>query len=209
VYGPYYGYTPPPIKCILVTSDRNLSSAKSKFERYGMKVVTRSRYLGGLIGFPTLRSEWLREKASFWEKAVKTMARASKKFPQIDYAAMKSSLQMEWQYVYRTVSDAGTFFDGVEEALASAFLPSLFGVDEDVTCKYRQLAELPVRHGGLSLRNPTTNSKEGFKLSTLYCSYLLSTLRGTIQYSPDDNLQCQSEVMPESYRSNLQSKIQI
>jgi len=32
---------------------------------------------------------------------------------------------MEWQYVHRTVSDVGTFFNGVEEALASAFLPSL------------------------------------------------------------------------------------
>ena len=34
VYGSSYGYTPQPHKCILVTSDRNLSSTKSKFERY-------------------------------------------------------------------------------------------------------------------------------------------------------------------------------
>ena len=61
------------------------------------------------------------------------MARASKKFPQTAYVAMKTPLQMEWQYVHRTVSDAGTFFDGVEEALASEFLPSLFGVDEEIT----------------------------------------------------------------------------
>jgi len=93
VDGPSYGYTPQPHKCNLVTSDRNLSSAKSKFERYGMKVVTGSRYLGGFIGSPTLRSDWLREKACFWEKAVKTMARASKKFP---LTAMKNSLQIEW-----------------------------------------------------------------------------------------------------------------
>jgi len=30
---------------------------------------------------------------------------------------------MEWQYVDRTVSDAGKFFDGVEEAIATEFLP--------------------------------------------------------------------------------------
>ena len=81
------------------------------------------------------------------------MARASKKISQTAYVAMKNSLQMEWQYLHRTVSDAGTFFDGVEEALASAFLPTLFGIDEDVTRKYRKLAELPFRHGGLSLCN--------------------------------------------------------
>jgi len=83
VHGPSYGYTPQPHKCILETSDRNLSSAKSKFERYGMKVVTRNRYLGGFIGSPTLRSHWLREKASFWEKAVKTMARARNSLRQL------------------------------------------------------------------------------------------------------------------------------
>ena len=100
---------------------------------------------------------------------------------------------MEWQYVHRSVSDAGTFFDGVEEALASEFLPSLFGVDEDITCKYRKLAELPVRYGGLSLSNPTTNSKECYKSSTLYCSHPLSALRLRVQYSSIDKARlCQN-----------------
>ncbi len=67
---------------------------------------------------------------------MKTMARASKEFPQKAYVAMKNSLQMEWKYVHRTVSDVGTFFDGTEDALESEFLPSLFGFDKDITCKY-------------------------------------------------------------------------
>jgi len=66
------------------------------------------------------------------------MARASKKFPQTAYVAMKNSLQMEWQYVHRTVSDAVKFFDVVEEAIASEFLPSLFGVENDIIRKYRK-----------------------------------------------------------------------
>jgi len=104
---------------------------------------------------------------------------------------------MEWQYVHRAVSDAGTYFDGVEDALASEFLLSLIGVDENITCKYRKLAELPDRHGGLSLSNQTTNSKECYKSSTLYCSHLWSALRGRVQYSTIDNLEFQSEVMLE------------
>jgi len=91
VYGSSFGYTPQPHKCILVTSDRNLSSAKSKFERYGIKVVTGSRYFGGFIGSLTLRSNWLREKARFWEKAVKIVARASQKFPQTAYVAIPAN----------------------------------------------------------------------------------------------------------------------
>jgi len=88
VLDPSYGYIPQPQKCIQVTSDRRLLSAKTKFERYGMKVVTGSRYLGGFIGSPTLRSDLLREKSSCWEKVMKTMARASKKFAQTSCVAM-------------------------------------------------------------------------------------------------------------------------
>ena len=65
IMGPSYGYTPQPHKCILVTSERNLSSAKSKFERYGMKVVTGTRYLGGFIGSPTLRSDLAKGESQF------------------------------------------------------------------------------------------------------------------------------------------------
>ena len=114
VHSPSYGYTPQPYKCILSTSYRNLSSANSKFERYGMKVVSGSRYLGGFIGSPILWSDWLREKASFWEKTVKTMARASKKFPQTSYVAMKNSPQMEWQYVHHTVVTQGRSLMGLK-----------------------------------------------------------------------------------------------
>ena len=73
----------------------HISSAKSKFKRYEMKVVTGSRCVGGFIGSPTLRSDWLREKVRFWEKTLNTMARVSKKFPQIAYVAVKYSLHME------------------------------------------------------------------------------------------------------------------
>jgi len=79
--------------------------------------------------------------------------------------------------------------------LSSECLTSLFGADEDVTYKYRKLAELPVRRGGLSLSNPTTNSKECFESSTLYCSQLLSALRGRVV----DSLVWQSEAMPENW----------
>jgi len=83
---------------------------------------------------------------------------------------MKNSLQMEWQYVFRAVSDTGTFSDGVEEAIASEFLPSLFDVEDAITRKYRKLAELPVRRGGLSPSNPASNSKECY---SLYCEFIL------------------------------------
>ncbi len=109
---------------------------------------------------------------------------------------MKNAVQMEVAICHRTVSDAEKFFDGVEEALASEFLLSLFGVEDDISRNPQKLAELPVRHSGLSLSNSTTYSKECYKSSTPYCPHLLSTLRGRVQYSPVDNLECQSEVMP-------------
>lgn len=37
---------------------------------------------------------------------------------------------------------------------------NIFGIDRDIICKYWKLAELPIKHGGLSLTNQTTNAKE-------------------------------------------------
>ena len=77
-----------------------------------------------------------------------------------------------------------------------------------------KFAELAVGHGGLGLSNPTTNSKERYKSSTLYCSHFLSALRGRVQYSPVDNLECQSEVMSEywsrieaTYKAKFKSEV--
>jgi len=56
----------------------------------------------------------------------------------------------------------------------------------------------------LSLTNPTTNGKECYKSSTLYCSHLLSALRGRVQYSLIYNPECQREVMPE-YWSRIET----
>ena len=80
--------------------------------------------------------------------------------------------------------------------------------------KYQKLADLPVRHGGLSLSNPTTNSKEFYKSSTLYCPHLLSALHGRVQYRSVDNLKCQCVVMPEwwirieaAYKAKFKSEV--
>ena len=96
VLGPSFGYIPQPEKFILVTSAKNVESARSKFERFGIRVVTGHRHLGGFIGCPVQRSEWLQEKADFWKSAVKKLAGACKKYPQTAYVAVKNSLQMEW-----------------------------------------------------------------------------------------------------------------
>ena len=61
-------------------------------------------------------------------------------------------------HVHRIASDAGKFFDRVEEALASAFYPLFSVLTKKSHANIKKLAELPVRHGGLSLSNPTTSA---------------------------------------------------
>ena len=74
---------------------------------------------------------------------------------------------MGLHYICRIVSNAGKHFDGIEEAVASVSLQSLSDIDCDITYKYRRLAELLVRNGGLTLSNSITNAKEYFSLCTL------------------------------------------
>ena len=46
--GPARGYFPEPTKSILVVSEKNVPRANAYFRGMGIKVVTGSRYLGGL-----------------------------------------------------------------------------------------------------------------------------------------------------------------
>jgi len=88
--GRSYGHTSQPQKGLLVRSDRNLSSAKSVYKRFGMKVVTGCRCHGDFIGSSTHRFDWLKQKACFQEEEVITMARASKKYLHNAYVAIPS-----------------------------------------------------------------------------------------------------------------------
>jgi hypothetical protein len=195
--GPSYGYHPEPSKSILIVQEHNVEEAEMEFTDLLFKVTTGSRYLGGFIGAPSLRDEWIAEKTTFWASAIGELAGTAKLYPQSAYTGLQRSLQQEWQYVQRVVDGIADGFEEVEAAIRTKFLPALFGDDISEPDHFRKLLSLPVKHAGLALPNPTISGPANYDASILVCSHLLAAFRGTATFSTADHLSVRTEVFAE------------
>ena len=70
----------------------------------------------------------MRPQVEAWSHGVRVLVKISQRHPQLAYAGLGMSLQLEWQYLQRTVPGVGTLMGPIEEALREKFFPALFGV---------------------------------------------------------------------------------
>jgi hypothetical protein len=91
--GPSYGYYPEPSKSILIVQEHNFEEAEMEFMDLHFKVTPGSRYLGGFIGDPSLRDEWIADKTTFWASAIGELAATAKLYPQSVYMGIQHLLQ--------------------------------------------------------------------------------------------------------------------
>ena len=66
--------------------------------------------------------------------------------------ALTKSLQCEWVYLQRVVSDCHSLFAPLENIIFSLFLPAMFGCE--ISSLEFELFSLPVRFGGLGILLP-------------------------------------------------------
>ena len=52
--------------------------------------------------------EWVWLKVDTWDHEVRTLSKIDKQYPQLEYAGLEMSLQIEWQYLQRNVTGFGT-----------------------------------------------------------------------------------------------------
>ena len=74
-------------------------------------------------------------------------------------------------------------FRGIEKELHSTFLPALLGLEE-ISDGLRALTCLPVKQAGLALPNPCETIKSNHDASTLICSHLIASIRGSQDFCP-------------------------
>ena len=75
-------------------------------------------------------SGW-RKKVKIWANSVKKLTEVAKQQPQSAYVAFTKSLQCEWTYVQRVISNSGEFFSPLKSVINEYFIPALFGFDVD------------------------------------------------------------------------------
>ena len=68
--------------------------------------MTGHRFLGGCIGDPFKRDDFVHQKAQQWSNHVWTFAAVISSQPQVAFAAVTKSLQFEWTFLMR---DTPTF----------------------------------------------------------------------------------------------------
>ena len=89
-------------------------------------------------------------KVEAWDHWVRTLAEIAKRQPQPAYSGLVMSIQLEWQYLQRTVPGVGNMMGTIEDTLIEALFPELFG-GEEVSADLREVLGYSVKRGGLGI----------------------------------------------------------
>ena len=87
------------------------------------------------------------------------------------------SLQLDWQYLQRTVPRFGTLMGPIEEALREKFFPALFR-GEEINADFRKILGHSVTHGRLGLLDPRSSAESAYNTSKAASGELVDSLLG-------------------------------
>ena len=194
--GPSYGYFPLPTKTVLIVKPEYKELAMEAFEGTGVKITTEGeRHMGAVIGSETFKELYVKEKIEKWVKDVEELAEIAKDEPQAVYASFTKAVSHRWTYVQRTIPGIDDLFTPLEEAIRDRLIPSLLG--RKVSNIERRILALPVRYGGLGIRNPTTASCEflaSSKVTDILTQIIVRQERDFTNYNEEEVQHCIDEV---------------
>jgi hypothetical protein len=185
--GPKFGYFPEPEKSYLVVHANFVNEAKILFADYKVNIVTGQRFLGGFIGGIDDTEKWVQEKVNSWVKAIKCLSKAAKIEPHLANVSLIKSLQNEWGYIQRVITNVEKPFALLKETLESSYLPSLFGAE--VSDIEASLMVVSGKHGGLGIRDPVQTSNLAFISSQTGTALLSDSIKTGIPLDIDQHEQ--------------------
>ena len=113
-------YSPVPAKSLLI-SDKMGQEAAAKWEfaveGLTLNFVSGSRYLGAYLGLRDQLEAWVKRQTEAWAHIIRVLGQIYRRHPQSAYDGLGILLQLEWQYLQRTVPGFGTLMGPIEEDL--------------------------------------------------------------------------------------------
>ena len=187
--GPAFGYFPNSTKTVLILKDKAMyEKADELFGTSGIKIsLEGDRHLGAVVGTKDFRERFVKNKVDKWIADVENLCELATDEPQVAYSAYVKGLSHRWTFLQRTVKDVSHIFKPLEEAVFEKLMPAIIG--RPLSDLDKQTIELPVRFGGLGIRNPRTNCDKEYENSR----YVTETLTNQIlnqdrSQSPDFKL---------------------
>ena len=86
-------------------------------------------------------------------------------------------LQLDWQYLQRTVPKVGALMGPIEEALREIFFLALFG-GEEINADFQQILGHSVKHGSLGILDPRLSVESAYNTSKAACGEMVDSLLG-------------------------------
>ena len=106
--GPDRGYLPELSKSLFISDTPGQEEAeKREFSKEGLVLnfVSGSRYLGAYLGPRDQLEAWVKPQVEAWTHGVNVLAKIARRQPQSAYVGLVMSLQLEWEYIQRTVPE--------------------------------------------------------------------------------------------------------
>ena len=163
-WGPKSGYVPDPPKSILIVKEGLEELAKEIFAGTGVNIVSGSRYLGGCIGEKEVVHDFVKDKVGKWVDSINNLTKAAHKYPQAVHSCFTKSLQCEWNYLQRVVPGCDDLYEELKTTINQVLIPAIFG--REVLQREYELLELPVRIGGMALKDPVKTASTNFNNSS-------------------------------------------
>ena len=186
VKGPRFGYYPEPSKSVLVVDSKFEGKAMELFSGVGVKVVSGSRFLGGFIGNERDGAGFVTRKVEQWVSHIHQLADAAKSQPQAAFASLLKSLQCEWMFLMRVFPGQSHLFDPLREAIRRTFWPCLLG--SAVNDVEADLFSLPVKYGGLGVRDPVGLSDLSYQASKMGCEKIVEFMKDGGMFCVGDHM---------------------
>ena len=175
IEGPKYGYFPLPTKSVLIVKEKYKQKAKEIFGNCGVKITTTGeRHMGAVVGTEEFKIQYVNEKVAKWVQDVEELTKIAEDEPQSALSSFTKAISHRWTYVQRTIPNISNLFQPLEEAIRTKFIPAIVG--RAVSDIERQMLALPVRLGGIGIRDPTTTADLEYLISATVTNTLADVI---------------------------------
>ena len=143
------------------------------------------RLLGSALGKDEFVLNFVRRKVESFVCLTQVLSDVAKSQPHAAFAALTHGLMGKWNFLSRTVERAGGLLQPLERVICQRLIPSITG-REPPGEQERIMLSLPVRLGGLGIKNPTVSACMEYERSYQTSKPLIEMLKH----------QCQDDVLP-------------